>query len=423
MYENIFRMVTGIFIGVWLARFLGPSDYGQFNYIISFVTIFYPIYNLGTDDIIVKNLLETPLKAGKILGSAFCLRLLGSIISVSSISILGYFSIILNDKISNNLFIYLILYSSFFSIKSFDVIYNWLQANFKESKAVLIRNASFILVSLLKIYGITASKPWSFFIYIACLEIVFVSFFLIVYFVLNFKIKILSFDMKLAKRIFSISRYIMLIVFFEQGISKIDQIMVGNMLGLEKLGIYTAASKLISLWLFLPFSFAIGLYPLLIKSFTENDLTTYAKYKNLLYGSVLWLAIIFTLLCSWLSDDIINILYGERFLGAGKALMILSWQVVFLFFTAVRNKVFIIEKKEKVSFLILSFTFVLNIPINYFFINKWGIYGASAASLVAYCLGILLLFPFSNSVSKSTVEIFRSLYIFPLVLKEYIKKI
>ena len=50
--EKILRMVVGLFVGVWVARYLGPERYGLFSYAQSFVGLFTAIATLGLNGIV-----------------------------------------------------------------------------------------------------------------------------------------------------------------------------------------------------------------------------------------------------------------------------------------------------------------------------------------------------------------------------------
>ena len=47
--EKILRMVVGLFVGIWVARYLGPEQFGLFSYAQSFVGLFTAIATLGLD--------------------------------------------------------------------------------------------------------------------------------------------------------------------------------------------------------------------------------------------------------------------------------------------------------------------------------------------------------------------------------------
>lgn len=51
--EKILRMVVGLFVGVWVARYLGPAQFWLFSYAQSFVGLFTAFATLGLDGIVV----------------------------------------------------------------------------------------------------------------------------------------------------------------------------------------------------------------------------------------------------------------------------------------------------------------------------------------------------------------------------------
>jgi O-antigen/teichoic acid export membrane protein len=39
-FERILRLVVGLFIGIWVARYLGPKQFGLFSYAVAFAALF-----------------------------------------------------------------------------------------------------------------------------------------------------------------------------------------------------------------------------------------------------------------------------------------------------------------------------------------------------------------------------------------------
>lgn len=76
--EKILRMVVGILVGVWVARYLGPERYGLLSYAQSFVGLFSVVATLGLDSILVRELVKDEGKRAVLLGTAFRLKLLGA---------------------------------------------------------------------------------------------------------------------------------------------------------------------------------------------------------------------------------------------------------------------------------------------------------------------------------------------------------
>jgi PST family polysaccharide transporter len=72
--ERFMRLVLGVFVGAWVARYLGPSQFGQLSYVLAFLAFFQAVAGLGIDSIIVRDLARNPEIAGEILGSTIVMR-------------------------------------------------------------------------------------------------------------------------------------------------------------------------------------------------------------------------------------------------------------------------------------------------------------------------------------------------------------
>ena len=63
--EKILRMFVGLFVGIWVARYLGPEQFGLFSYAQSFVGLFTAIATLGLDGIVVRELVKDESRRDK----------------------------------------------------------------------------------------------------------------------------------------------------------------------------------------------------------------------------------------------------------------------------------------------------------------------------------------------------------------------
>src|SRR5580658_2366168 len=79
MVDRVVRMGLGVFVGVWVARYLGPAKFGTLNFAISFVALVGTAASLGLDNIVVKEIVLSESHAPEILGTAFALKICGCI--------------------------------------------------------------------------------------------------------------------------------------------------------------------------------------------------------------------------------------------------------------------------------------------------------------------------------------------------------
>src|ERR1051325_10626811 len=75
--DRILRLGVGLFVGVWVARYLGPEQFGLYNYALAFAGLFGAFATLGLDSIVVRDIVSNPANKNEVLGTAFVLKLIG----------------------------------------------------------------------------------------------------------------------------------------------------------------------------------------------------------------------------------------------------------------------------------------------------------------------------------------------------------
>src|SRR6218665_2067325 len=82
VFENIFSILLNLLVGFWVARYLGPSDFGILNYANSIIFMLIPLASFGLDSLVARELSlhKEQENVNKILGTAFFLKLAGSIL-------------------------------------------------------------------------------------------------------------------------------------------------------------------------------------------------------------------------------------------------------------------------------------------------------------------------------------------------------
>src|SRR5262249_10800862 len=80
--DRFVRMGMGLFVGVWVARYLGPNQFGSLNFALSFIALFGTATTLGLEGIVIRELLHNPESKRVILGTSLVLRSFGGLLSV-----------------------------------------------------------------------------------------------------------------------------------------------------------------------------------------------------------------------------------------------------------------------------------------------------------------------------------------------------
>jgi len=130
---------------------------------------------------------------------------------------------------------------------------------------------------------------------------------------------------------------------------KIDQVMIKEMLDAEAVGNYAAAVRLSEAWYFIPMVISSSLFPAIINAKKISEKLYYDRLQKL-YNLMVWMAISIALPMTFLSDWIVNLLYGAKYSEAGDVLMIHIWAGVFVFLGVASGKWFVAENLQLLSF-------------------------------------------------------------------------
>lgn len=384
--DKIIRMAVGLFVGVWVARHLGPDQFGTLNYTFALVFILGTFANLGIDALVVMDLVKNPERKNELLGTSLILKLLAGFIS----SIFAIVLIILlrsDDYISQYLVFILI---GFLIFQAFDTIDLFYQSKVKSKFTVYAKSAGFLLANLLKVYFIVSEKTILYFALTLSLEIIFGAIFLI----FSLKWHQLSifqwkFNWSLAKDYLRRGYLLLLSGFAMLALLKIDQIMLGELANDQEVGIYSAAVRLSEIWYQIPLIISVSVFPSILNA-QYVDKHIYLKRIQKSIQLIVWLTIAAAIFVWFFADFIIEIIFGVEFLEAGTILAVHFWAGIFMAQNVITNKFYIAENRNAVIFYKNGFGLLCNILLNIFLIPQFQALGAAIATLISYAfLGFL----------------------------------
>ena len=76
LFDRVLRIVIGLTVGAWIARYLGPAQFGELAYVLSFIAFFQVIADLQADGFIVRDIAQEKGEASVILGTTLWLRVI-----------------------------------------------------------------------------------------------------------------------------------------------------------------------------------------------------------------------------------------------------------------------------------------------------------------------------------------------------------
>ena len=377
--ERILRMAISLFVGIYVARYLGPERFGLLSYALSFVWLFSSLASFGLDDILVRELVQRPEQRNNLLGTVFWLKVCGT--GVMGIAIAAVLQFMAEDQRTS----WMIVIIAFgFLFQATNVIEFYFQAQVQSKFTVRAQVVQLLITSLFKIYLVWNKAELVWFALALMLDQAVVAvLFLLMY---HWKIEwfpFFSFQWKHAKKLMIDAWPLIFTGMVVSVYMKIDQVMLKEMLDAKAVGVYASAVKLCEAWYFVPTAVMASLFPAVIEARKKSE-TVYDERIQKLYDLMVWGSVAIALPTTLLADWVILILYGTDFQEAADVLRIYIWAGVFVSLGVASSKWLVTENLQRYLFYRTALGAVLNISCNLWLIPIYGIRGAVFATLISY---------------------------------------
>lgn len=376
--EQILRMLVGLLVGIWVARFLGPAQFGVFSYAVAFAALFGSLAKLGLDSIVIRDLVRDAERLDLYMGTAFWLKLLGAMIML--VAMLLAIRLTSNDS-TTNLYIFIIGSGTLF--QSFEVIDFYFQSQVLSKFVSFCRLTQLLISSVLKLYFILVEAELICFVVVSLIDQVTLA--ILLYFAYRYRktgASLWRFDFNTAKMLLRESWPLVISGLVVTIYMRIDQIMIKEMLGDEQVGLYSAAVRLSEGWYFVPVIMTNSLFPAVVRA-KEISPKLYHTRLQRLYTFLVWMAIAFALPMTFLSDWLVVLLYGEAFRAAGQVLMVHVWAGVFVAMGVASSSWFISENLQQLAFYRTLLGATINVGLNLLLIPALGMLGAAVATIIS----------------------------------------
>jgi len=384
--EQMLRMVAGLMVGIWVARYLGPEQFGVFSYAVAFAAIFGSIAKLGLDSIMVRDLVSNPEQRDIYLGTAFWMKMMGAVFMLSAVALALNFTS--NDN-TTKLYIFIIASGAVF--QSFEVVDFYFQSKVLSKFVSICKLSQLFISSLLKLYFIYTGSELFWFVIVSLVDQLTLA--ITLYLAFRHQKEDSFFDKfspYLAKNLMFESWPILLSGLVIVIYMRIDQIMIKEILGAKDVGIYSAAVKLAEGCYFIPVTINNSLFPAIVNAKKISEENYYFRLQQL-YVFMIWMALTISLLVSFLGEWIILTLYGPAYIDAVGVLIIHVWTGIFVFFGSAWSKWMLVERRVKMFAFFQINAMIFNIILNILLIPRHGIQGAALSTLIAAAVGHTLL--------------------------------
>jgi PST family polysaccharide transporter len=274
--------------------------------------------------------------------------------------------------------------------QAFDAIDFWFQAQVQSKYTVVPRNLVFFAIAFVKIALIQIKAPLIAFAWVGLAEVALSTIGLVIaYQVSGQKLTRWRMSLHRAQNLLkdswslAISSVAILIYM------KIDQLMLGEMMGDQEVGFYSVGIKISELWYFIPTAIVSSVAPSIIEAKKIDQALYYQRIQKLL-NLVTGLAFTIAIPITAFSGSIILILFGKSFAASAPVLTAHIWSMPFVFSGIAASVWITAEGVFSRTLLTTAIGGFSNILLNLLLIPKYAALGAAIATLLSYAIASYL---------------------------------
>ena len=395
-FDKILRMGVGLIVGVWVARYLGPEQFGLFNFAAAFVGMFGAIAGLGLQGVVVRDLVREPSSKEEILGSAAALQLVGGFVAYGLI-LATIFWLRPDDALAKTI---VAILGSIMLFKASEVAVCWFESQVLSKFTVWVQNGTFLVFASIKVLLILKGAPLVVFAWATMAEGVVVALLMLVTLAVRGpRARHLRVTVARSKSLLVDSWPLLLSGVAVMIYMKIDQIMLGQMIGDEAVGIYSAAVRISEIWYFVPMAIVSSVFPAILGA-KERDEVLYYKRLQRLFDLMTWVSLVVAIVVTFLSELIVTLLYGDAFIAASTVLTVHIWASIFVFLGVASGKWLLVENLQLLSLQRSVLGAIINVILNILLIPKYGILGAAWGTVGAQ-FSVNILFDLIQSKTRN----------------------
>lgn len=383
-FEYLLKIISGIFVSIYIARYLGPESYGVLTYALAMVAVFMAVSRLGMDNILVRDLAKYPDRVKEYMGTAFIIMIVAAFICI--VFLLMLVSAFESDPGTK---VYIFIISSGLVFQVFLIIdYNF-QSQVKAKYSSIAKSVAIMVSSSVKIYLVLSDYTLLYIVISYAFDHLLIAIMLVVVHLRKREVNFVQgFNHSLVKPILRSAWPMVLSAVAVMLYMRVDQIMIMNIMGASDLGIYAAASKLFEGWVMLPYIISISLITAIVKYY-EEDHSKFESLMTRLYIALIWGGVVVALITNLFSESIISFVFGKSYVEASIAFSIFMWVAIFSSINSLNARYFTIANFEKKIATRTIAALIINVIFNFIFIPVWGIEGAVMSTLLSTMVAAL----------------------------------
>lgn len=385
LLDRMVRAVVGLLVGAWVARHLGPSQFGSLAYALAFVALFQALATAGIESVVVRDIARDPRQSHQVLGAAFLVR--GTAGVLCWLAAIG-FAAALGGAPDRVLLTALVAGGLVF--QAADVLDLWFQSHSQSKRTVMAKLAAHLLTSGIKIVLILHGAGVLAFAAVVAFEAAANAAALTLAFRRHGVRGRWTFDGRRAYELLAQSWPLMLsgvaIVIY----MRIDQLMVSRLVGERELGLYAAVLPISQVWQALPMALGTSLAPLLARQ-RQSDAEGYRRSIVWTFRGFFYAGVTSAVATSLVARPLVRLLFGEAYETAAPVLAVHAVSNVFCFLGIAHSLWLTNEGILSVRLIGTVLASAVAVTLNLMLLPSLGLIGAAWSAVAAQAIAAFLV--------------------------------
>lgn len=395
--DKLATLLLGLIVIVKIANYYGPTDYGLYQYAIS-INLILGIVVLFVDGRVVKKLYPE-IDDGIVIYNTTIAKVMLSLISL----FLGLIILLFIGEDSKFSIIYIILLFNNIVLNLAFGLQNYFEYNLKSKNVVLASNTANLISAIFQLLAVSLN-----FSIISIAAIIFLSS------IIKLIILIAQFSRSYSLNICRKLNYPLIISIIKESVplaiaataatvySRIDQVMIGSMLTIDEVGIYSISVQMVAVVAMAISPIQVSIFPRMLKWYNSNREYYYLKYQALT-RVVSWISVFGIFLSFVLSPILFDIFFDDSYSNSVNVFKIHVIGTFFMYNAILRSSHFTLTKGTNILMISQIIAVFVNVGLNFILIPIIGIYGAAIATIITQFSSLFI----SNLFFKNGREVFK----------------
>lgn len=375
---KIVALLSSLFVGIVVARHLGPEQYGLMDYVISYVFLFQTFAIFGLDSIEIREEARGLEPYQKIIGTAFTLKVFLGVICIAASVLTSWF---MDADAYTTLLV--AIYSLVIILNSFGVIRNYFTAIVQNEYVVKAEIARTLIGVGIKVLLLLLDASLTWFIVSYMFDFVLVSSgYYVAYHQKVGHLREWKFDYSYSKYLLRESFPLLLTSAAVIVYQRIDHVMIGQMIDKESVGYYSVAARFVEVLIYIPMMLAQTITPVLV-SIREHDQEAYIRKAQQFMNLSFWCTLIVSLATSLLAYWIVVLTFGRAYVAAVSVLQVMAFKAAGVALSNTAGAMLVTEGLQRYAIFRDGLGCIVCVALNYMLLPRYGIMAAAVVAILS----------------------------------------